>query len=56
MDPSEREAVSKLRELQESGDTEAAHSDADAVLCELLEKLGYKSVVVEYRKIEKWYA
>ena len=51
-----REAISYLQELQKSGDIEAAHSEADGVLCKLLTKLGYSDVVDEWLKIDKWYA
>lgn len=50
------QAIAKLKELQNSGDTEAAHSDADDVLCALLRSLGYADVVAEYEKVDKWFA
>lgn len=53
--PTER-AIEKLQELQRSGDTEAAHCDADQILCDLLIEMGHKAVVYEYHKIEKWSA
>lgn len=49
-------AVRKLRAIQEMSDTERAHSDADDILRELLNTLGYQDVVDEYDKVEKWYA
>ena len=48
--------IKKLIELQQSDDTEAAHCDADELLCNLLSDLGYDDVVAEYRKVDKWYA
>jgi len=48
--------VDKLKEWQESGDTEVAHSEADDLLCSLLCELGYFDVVAEYKKIDKWFA
>jgi len=36
-------------------DPEAAHGNADEILCKLLESLGYKDVVELYHSIEKWY-
>ena len=33
---------------------EQEHIDADEILCQLLNSLGYKDVVSEYRKIEKF--
>lgn len=50
------ETIKKLKELQQSGDTECAHSDADDLICELLLELGYEEVVTEYHKIDKWFA
>jgi len=32
------------------------HVVADKLLCELLTRLGYKSVVKAYEKVFKWYA
>lgn len=48
--------INKLKALAKSGDPEAAHGDADKILCELLIMLGYKEVVDAYAEIEKWYA
>jgi hypothetical protein len=48
--------ISNLIELQSQNDTEAAHGNADDLLCQFLEKLGYPDVVKEYNKINKWYA
>jgi len=49
-------AISLLKMEQANGDTEAAHSNADGVLCDLLKSLGYQDVVDEYMKVEKWFA
>lgn len=38
------------------GDNEEDHMTADDLLCELLDRIGFKSVIEEYRKIGKWYA
>lgn len=46
----------ELIKLQTSGDTEYAHEEADRLLCSLLDDLGCEAVVVEFLKIEKWYA
>ena len=46
----------KIKELQKIDDIEYAHSKADKILCELLEELGLKDIVEEYKKIDKWYA
>ena len=57
MNEKEREEyINKLKKLQKDGDIECAHSAADNVLCEILEKLGYDDITLQYYKIEKWYA
>lgn len=50
------QAIEKLKNLHGSGDVEAAHGDADDVLCELLKALGYGDVVAAWDDVEKWYA
>lgn len=52
------EAIKKLKEIQNDteNDEEFCHINADNVLCDLLETLGYKEVVDEWDKIKKWYA
>lgn len=35
---------------------ESDHEDADYILCELLEELGYKELVAAYREVPKWYS
>jgi hypothetical protein len=50
------EAIKELNKAQSHGDTEAAHGNADDILCELLKSLGYEDVVEEWYKVKKWYA
>lgn len=50
------QAVAKLRKIRQCDDLEAAHVEADEVLCCLLRSLGFSEVVAEYDKIKKWYA
>jgi len=50
------DTVKELRAQVSNDDTESAHSHADSILCDLLEKLGYTEVVAEYDKVDKWYA
>ena len=52
----EQEAIERLRTLQSSDDTEAAHAEADRVLCQFLTELGYPDLVAAYQLIDKWYA
>jgi hypothetical protein len=51
-----QKAIDELKIAQGNGDTEAAHSSADEVLCRLLSALGYQDVVDEWEKVDKWYA
>lgn len=50
------EAIDRLKQEQANLDVEAAHSNADDVLLDLLKALGYEDVVDEWEKVEKWYA
>jgi hypothetical protein len=58
------EALERLRtihlEQQNHGqgyrDIEGDHSEADRILCELLQSLGYGAIVHEWNQIYKWYA
>lgn len=50
------EAIAALKVEQASGDIELAHSSADDILCALLKALGYEDVVIEYEKVDKWFA
>ncbi len=50
------EILEKLKELRYEMDTEAAHSDADELLCELLIELGHQDIVDAFNQIDKWYA
>lgn len=52
----QQEYINRLRELQKEGDIECAHLAADDILCEILEKLGYSNITLQYYKIDKWYA
>jgi len=48
--------VERLIVLQEDSDREMAHMEADEILCDVLERLGYTELVQEYNGIAKWYA
>jgi len=39
-----------------NSDPEMAHINADDILCELLDELGYADLVDIYNKVEKWHA
>jgi len=42
--------------LVDSGGGEEGHIQGDAILCDLLEYLGYEKLVEIYRKMPKWYS
>lgn len=49
--------IKRLRDLQhKDGDTENQHAQADDVLCEVLESLGCKHLVEEWKRVPRWYA
>jgi hypothetical protein len=50
------EAIEALQQCQTETDTERAHSNADNILCRLLNELGCEDVVDEYNKIDRWRA
>ena len=49
-------AVELLRREADNNDREVAHINADKILCDLLEKLGYTDVVEAFKKVKKWYS
>lgn len=49
-------ALEGLRAISEGDDIEGGHMEADDILCDLLESVGFEDVVAEFRKVEKWYA
>ena len=53
---SREEALARLKELQSIRDIEMAHAYADDVICDLLKSLGYEDVIIEYDKVDKWFA
>lgn len=56
----EKQAVRKLlkiyKEWEETEDNEKAHGEADSVIADFLESLGYTEIVNAYHEIPKWYA
>ena len=49
------EAIDQIKALQ-NDDPESAHIEADSILCQLLQSLGFSEVVDEFDKLRKWYA
>lgn len=48
--------IKRMENAKKNWDTECSHIDADDILCEMLEDLGYGEIVEMYREIDKWYA
>ena len=51
----EKEAIERISEAEKL-ECEEYHVRADYVLCEVLEKLGFKALVERYNSESKWYA
>ncbi len=51
-----KELSEKYLEQMKTCKDEFDHEDADYILCDLLEELGYKELVATYRKVPKWYS
>ena len=56
--PDDKVVCARLQVISEKveGDEEEFHREADNVLCELLESLGYKETVAYFKKHPKWYS
>lgn len=50
------EFKARMQEIAKGGDTEGAHQEADALMCELLSALGYAEGVGIFENMDKWYA
>lgn len=53
------DAIPKMNELKKKSleeDTEGAHCAADALLCGILDKLGFKELTKIFWEMERWYA
>lgn len=51
----EKEAIERIQEAEKL-DCEEYHVRADDILCDVLEKLGFKALVERYNSESKWYA
>jgi hypothetical protein len=51
-----KEYAQKMNDLTFGGDEEADHIAADALLVDLLDKLGYSEVTFQYNQVSKWYS
>lgn len=53
------EALPRMKELKRKSleeDAEGAHCAADVLLCEILDKLGFKDLTKLFWEMERWYA
>jgi len=50
------QARDKIKEIIATKDEETGHQEADWLMCEILESLGYAEMVSEFNKMDKWYA
>jgi len=46
----------QMIDLKNNGDIEVRHKTADALLCDLLNTLGFNDIVKEFNELDKWYA
>lgn len=46
----------RMKDTIDMTNTEDAHIEADHILCEFLESLGFDELVTLYRKVYKWYS
>lgn len=51
-----KELGDKYLEQMKTCKWEGDHEDADFILCELLEELGYVELIEAYKKVPKWYS
>jgi len=49
-------AILALKKEQNNDDEQAAHENADSILCAFLIKLGYQDIVDEYNLVHKWFS
>lgn len=48
--------LERLKKLQNNYDIEAAHSEADNILCEILMEFELEDILEAYENVPKWYA
>lgn len=50
------ENLQKMKALEGITDLESSHWDADEILCDMLNSMGFNELVDAYNKLDKWYA
>ena len=48
--------LARLKTIAEETDIEDGHIEADQILCDILDMLGFDDIVEAYNSIEKWYS
>lgn len=48
--------IEEMRQEIKNDDTEAAHCNADYILCRWLEALNFHELLEAYEEVDKWYA
>lgn len=46
----------EMKRIEVNRDAEGRHREADDLMCELLESMGYGSGIEIFRNMDKWYA
>ena len=52
----DKEYAEEMRKIASNHDAELAHGNADALLVEILDELGFHETVRVYNSVKKWYA
>jgi len=57
LEEAKQKCIKELIKLQSNGDSDPkiAYIKADECVCDLLTKLGMEDVVMEYKKIHRWF-
>jgi hypothetical protein len=50
-----QDTIDKLKSLQQSNDGCNVHEDAETVICDFLEAIGYEEIAREFRKVRTVY-
>ena len=50
-----QDAINKLQHLQRNDEGSNVHAEADTVLCDFLDAVGYGEIAREFRKIHEMY-
>jgi len=51
-----KQFAKRMKEIRDDGDIEKAHWEADMLMCQLLQQLGYGDGVKLFTDMPKWYS